>query len=164
MSDTSFQKIFALLSQAQIEYIVIGGLATTIHGLAYVTYDVDICYRRSEANVERLCRTLATVHPTLRGAPPGLPFRLDVAAVFAGLNFTLETDIGPLDLLGEVQPFGEYPQVVQVSEEAALFGFQVRVLSLAALIQAKQHAGRSKDQLIIPALEALLELRKRPPL
>jgi len=123
---------------------------------------VDICYHRSQANVERLCRALAAVHPTLRGAPPGLPFRFDLAAVLAGLNFTLETDIGPLDLLGEVQPIGEYPQVVQVSEGAELFGFHVRVLSLEALIQAKQRAGRMKDQLVIPALEALLELRKRP--
>ena len=48
-------------------------------------------------------------------------------------------------------------------EVADLFGYQVRVLSLEALIQAKRAAGRPKDLLVIPELEALLELRQRPP-
>ena len=163
MSTTNFQRLIALLSEANVEYVMIGGLAATIHGLAHVTYDVDICYHRSLTNVERLCQALATVHPALRGAPNDLPFRFDPPAVLAGLNFTLDTDIGALDLLGEVQPLGEYPQVVHHSEEANLFGFRVRVLSLEALIEAKRTAGRTKDQLVIPGLEALLELRKRPP-
>jgi len=44
-----------------------------------------------------------------------------------------------------------------------LFGFRVRGLSLEALIRAKRTANRTKDLLVIPELEALLELRKRPP-
>ena len=53
--------------------------------------------------MERLCGALAPVHPTLRGAPRGLPFRRDPPTVAAGLNFTLDTDLGALDILGEVQ-------------------------------------------------------------
>ena len=40
--------------------------------------------------------------PYLRGAPPGLPFRWDDRTLKAGLNFTLTTTLGDLDLLGEV--------------------------------------------------------------
>jgi hypothetical protein len=83
--------------------------------------------------------------------------------VLSGLNFTLDTDIGALDLLGEIPPWGEFRDVAAHSEVADLFGYQVRVLSLEALIQAKRAAGRPKDLLVIPELEALLELRKRPP-
>ncbi len=151
------------MSEASVEYILIGGLAAIAHGSAYVTYDVDICYERSPANVERLCRALAPLRPTLRGAPKDLPFRFDPPTVLAGLNFTLETELGALDLFGEVAPFGQFPEVVEYSEIAELFGWRVRVLSLEALIRAKQAAGRSKDLLVIPELEALLELRKRPP-
>ncbi|MEK7785119.1 MAG: hypothetical protein AAB658_06795 [Chloroflexota bacterium] len=81
--------------------------------------------------------------------------------MLAGLNFTLDTDLGALDLLGEASPFGEFLQVIQHAEEAELFGYRVRVLSLEALIDAKRAAGRQKDLLVIPELEALLELRKR---
>jgi len=163
VSTTNFQRLIALFAESNADYVVIGGLAATVHGSAFVTYDVDVCYDRAPANVEKICRTLATIHPKLRGAPAGLPFRLDPPTVLAGLNFTLDTDIGALDLLGEVSPFGEFSQVARHAEEAEMFDYRVRVLSLEALIDAKRAAGRQKDLLVIPELEALLELRKRPP-
>lgn len=102
------------------------------------------------------------MHPTLRGAPQGLPFRLDPPTVAAGLNFTLDTDLGALDILGEVQGLGAYPEVAKHSDKVDLFGRSVLVLTLEALIRAKRAAGRRKDLLLIPELEALLELRKPP--
>ena len=163
MTTTNFQRLIALLTEANVEFVLIGGLAATVHGSPHVTYDLDVCYDRSPENLERLCRTLAAVHPRLRGAPPDIPFQFDPPTVRAGLNFTLDTDLGAFDLLGEVAPLGEFPQVIKQSEAAELFGYRVRVLSLEALIQTKRVAGRTKDLLVIPQLEALLELRKRPP-
>jgi hypothetical protein len=161
VSATQFDALVRLLAESNVEFVVVGGVAAVVHGSAYVTYDLDICYARSANNVERLCRGLAAVHPTLRGAPKDLPFRLDPATVSAGLNFTLDTDLGALDLLGEVQPFGGYAQLRDQSDQAQLFGQSVTVLSLDALIRTKRSAGRGKDLLAIPELEALLELRKR---
>lgn len=162
MTATQLEALVELLASADVEFVIVGGLAAVVHGSAYVTNDVDVCYGRSAANVERLCRALSRVHPALRGAPRDLPFRLDPPTVAAGLNFTLETDLGALDLLGEVQGLGGYPQVAGQSEEVELFGRSVRVLTLEALIRAKRAAGRKKDLLLIPELEALLELRQPP--
>ena len=103
MTATRFEELVHLLFAQDVEFVLVGGLAAVIHGSAYVTYDVDVSYGRSGTNIERLCTALAPVHPTLRGAPPGLPFRLDPPTVAAGLNFTLDTDLGALDLLGEMQ-------------------------------------------------------------
>jgi predicted nucleotidyltransferase len=157
---TQLEALVGLLADGDVEFVVVGGLAAVVHGSAYVTHDVDICYGRSATNVERLCGALAPVHPTLRGAPKGLPFLLDPPTVAAGLNFTLGTDLGALDILGEVQGLGAYPGVAEHSETVDLFGRSVRVLTLEALIRAKRAAGRRKDLLLIPELEALLELRK----
>jgi hypothetical protein len=161
MTASNFQQIITHLAEAQVEYIVIGGVAATIHGSAYVTYDLDICYERSLANIERLCRMLAPLHPVLRDVSADLPFHIDPRAVLAGLNFTLNTDLGAVDLLGEVSPFGPFAAVLPYAETAVLFGRDVRVLSLEGLIKAKQAAGRRKDLLVLPELEALLELKKR---
>ena len=163
MSATGFEQLLTLLTEGRVEYVLIGGVAAAVHGSPYVTYDVDVCYDRSRENVEQLARTLAPIHPTLREAPIELPFRLDAATLTAGLNFTLDTDLGPLDLFGEVAPFGQFSQLINHSEMIELFGLHVRVLTLESLIQAKQTAGRRKDLLVIPELLALLELRKRPP-
>lgn len=163
MSASNFQQIVRQLAESGVEYIVIGGLAATIHGSAYVTYDVGICYERSSPNVERLCRWLAPLHPVLRDVPKDLPFRFDPQTVLSGLNFTLDTDLGAIDLRGEMAPFGPFAAVLPFTETAELFGYDVRILSLDGLIKAKQAAGRRKDLLILPELEAMLELRKRPP-
>ena len=163
MSATSFQQLLTQLTEGAVEFVLIGGVAAGIHGSPYVTYVVDFCYDRSRENVDRLARALAPIHPTLREAPPDLPFRLDSATITAGLNFTLETDFGPLDLFGEVAPFGQYSETIRHSEIIELFGLPVRVLSLESLIKSKQAVGRRKDLLVLPELLALLELRKEPP-
>ncbi len=161
MITADFRAILESLSANQVDFIVIGGLAASLHGSAYVTQDVDVCYGRSDASIERLCRALVDLHPALRGAPDGLPFRLDPAAVRAGLNFTLSTDLGPLDLLGEVSPFGGFDSLKTHAIAMDLFGHRVLVLSLPALIRSKRAAGRAKDLLVVPELEALLEMSKK---
>jgi len=160
VTTTQFETLVGRLVEADVEFVLVGGLAAVIHGSAYVTYDLDVSYGRSAPNVDRLCRAVAPLHPTLRGAPRDLRFRLDPPTVAAGLNFTLDTDLGALDLLGEMQPFGAYEHVAEHSQQMELFGRSVRVLKLEARIEAKRAAGRRKDLLMIPELEALLELRK----
>jgi hypothetical protein len=54
-----------------VEFILVGGLAGNVHGSATATYDVDIVYRRTDENLERLVRALTPVEPYLRGAPAG---------------------------------------------------------------------------------------------
>jgi hypothetical protein len=120
-------------------------------------------YARSRANLERLENTLAPLRPYLRGAPQGLPFRLDVATLQSGLNFTLTTDIGELDLLGEVAGGGRYEDLLPESETLDLFGLSCRCLRLEALIRVKRAAGRPKDFEAVAELEALAEERRRLP-
>lgn len=96
--------------------------------------------------------TLQPLHPYLRGAPLGLPFRFDVETVRRGLNFPLTTNAGPIDVLGEITGVGDYASVSAASEDVLLFGATYRCINLDALIVSKRAAGRTKD------LEAVAEL------
>ena len=160
---TDFERVLQALAAGSVEYILIGGLAANAHGAIRTTRDVDIVYARSPANLERLETTLAPLRPYLRGAPPGLPFRLDVPTLQSGLNFTLTTDLGELDLLGEVSGGGRYEDLLADSETLDLFGVSCRCLGLDALIRVKRAAGRPKDFEAVAELEALAEERRRPP-
>src|SRR5262249_27204160 len=111
-------------------------------------------------NLEKLALALQSVNARLRGAPPGLPFILDARTLKQGLNFTFDTDIGPMDFLGEVAGVGGYAQAREGAVPSQLHGYQVQVLSLEKLIAAKLAAGRPKDLVIIPELEAILELQQ----
>jgi hypothetical protein len=152
--------ILQLLNEAQVEYVLIGGLAMRAHGSAHLTEDLDVCYKRSPENLKALAGALASVHPYLRGAPPGLSFRLDETTLQAGLNFTLTSDLGWIDILGEVSGIGSYEKVAAESAEQELYGLKVRVLSLSGLIAAKKAASRPKDQAHLLELEELKKMRE----
>jgi predicted nucleotidyltransferase len=151
--------LLRVLLQHKVEFVVIGGVAMIAHGSNYVTADMDICYNRTPHNLGAVAAALTSLHAYLRGAPKGLPFKTDVPTLQAGLNFTLETDSGDLDLLGEVSGVGGYARALAQSEEREVYGCKVRVLSIDGLIAAKKAAARNKDQSHLLELEALKKLR-----
>lgn len=159
MRPTDFEGLLRRLLEGGVSFILVGGLAATVHGSARSTFDVDVVYDRSRENVERLVRVLGPLQPYLRGAPRGLPFSFDAETVLRGLNFTLETTMGDLDLLGEVAGGGAYAELLPDTEELSLFGFPCRCVTLTKLIALKRAAGRPKDNEALAELEALREER-----
>jgi len=156
---TDFERLLRALVSGGVEFIVIGGFAATAHGSAHVTVDLDIVYGRSPENIERLAHALSPLHPYLRGAPPGLPFSFDTDTIRRGLNFTLTTEAGDLDVLGEATGGGAFEALLPRTEVRAIFGMDVRFVDLEALIHLKRAAGRPKDLERIAELEAIAEER-----
>jgi hypothetical protein len=152
---TDFRGLLDVLARARVEFIVIGGVAATLHGSARATLDLDVVYRRSVENILRLVEALGPLSPYLRGAPAGLPFTFDVETVHRGLNFTLDTSLGALDLLGEVTGGGAFDALLPNTEVVELFGHDCRAVTLAGLITLKRAAGRPKDHEVLAELEAL---------
>ena len=154
---TQFEVLLVALKREHVSFVIIGGIAATLHGSARLTNDLDVVYERSAENIDRLAAALSPFQPYLRGAPEGLPFRFDAATIRRGLNFTLRTTAGDIDVLGEVTGVGEFQAVERESVEMELFGSAYRVMSLNSLIRAKRAAGRAKDLEVIAELEALRE-------
>jgi hypothetical protein len=147
------------LTLAGVEFLIVGGQAEQLFGSARVTYDVDLCYRRTRDNLERLARALNSLKPTLRGAPPDLPFRLDAQSLALRSNFTFDTIHGPLDLLGYLEPIGGYEEAVVNAVDMEFGPWTIKVLSLDDLIRIKQHIGRPKDRDSLMHLLAIRKLR-----
>ena len=157
---TDFRALLLLLSGSRAEYIIVGGAAAIVHGSARLTQDLDIVYRRTSENVARLVASLATLNPYPRGAPPGLPFVWDQKTVWNGLNFTLTTSLGSLDLLGEITGGGGYENLLPDSIRLQVYGVDCLCLGLERLIQVKRAAGRPKDFEVVAELEAIMEERE----
>ena len=151
-----------LLAGAGVEFIVVGGVAARAHGSTHLTNDLDLLYSRTPENIRRIASALAPYSPYLRGAPPGLPFRWDAETIARGLNFTLTTSFGDLDLLGEITGGGSYERLLPESALIDAFGVRVRCLALEPLIRVKRAAGRPKDFEVIAELEALKDERDNP--
>ncbi len=158
---TYFGRVLRTLVEGEIRFIVIGGLAAAFHGSARATFDVDVVYLRTRENIRRLVATLAPYKPYLRGAPPGLPFNWDEKTIRMGLNFTLVTSLGDIDLLGEVAGGGDYNALLPHSTLGEMYGTRCMCVNLDKLIKLKRAAGRPQDLLVVSELQALLEERHK---
>ncbi len=152
------QKILEALSTHHVKFILVGGLAGMGHGMNYVTEDLDVCYERSLENYEAIVKALSSAHPKLRTPGEDLPFLFDAVTLKNGLNFTFQTDWGPVDFLGELQGIGGYADLKPSAVDYSLFGISCPTISLDDLIRAKKIAGRTKDKLHLLELEAIREL------
>jgi hypothetical protein len=149
-----------LLGEHKVDCVIVGGIAALIHGSLLLTNDVDVCYARDPENLKRLAGALQSVHARLRNAPEGLPFILDAETLKRGLNFTFTTDVGDLDLLSEVRGVGHYDEVFADSITVELFDYRFAVIDIGKLVIAKRAAGRPKDLLALPELEAIQEAQE----
>lgn len=150
------EKAITAMGSESVDFVIIGGVALSIHSAAYVTYDIDFCIAREKANLEKIARALKPFNPRLRNFPNELPFIWDSSTLANGSVFTLETGIGDVDLLSEVKGLGTFVDVLKASETFRLFGFDVHVLTVEGLIISKTAAGREKD---IPGLKHLEAIR-----
>lgn len=155
------KEILNRLKFNNVKFIVVGGMAAIAQGSAHLTADIDICYARDKENLENLVKALTPFHPYLRGAPRDLPFIFDARTLKAGLNFTFSTDVGDIDIIGELSGIGYYDKVLNLSEETEIYNQKCYVLTLEGLIQNKKAAARKKDLALLTELEALREIRKQ---
>jgi hypothetical protein len=163
MSDRGFDPVAALqiLVAHRVDFVVIGGIAARLWGSAMITRDLDICYARTPANLERLAAALQQVHARLRGVIEEVPFRLDARTLGAGDSFTFTSDVGDLDCLGTPAGTGGYDDLKADAEQIDVDGLKIWVTSLADLMDMKRAAGRNKDLQALENLGALRDERER---
>jgi hypothetical protein len=147
------------LLAAEVELVLVGGLAAVVQGAPVATLDVDIVHRRTEENVDRLMAFLASVgaryrDPVGRGLPPK-------RSVLLGPGHSLfMTDLGPLDVLGAIEGGADFDRLLPQSLTVTVGTRAVRVLSLASIVELKRASSDPKDKLRLPVLEAVL--RRHP--
>ncbi len=155
---SEFELILKILWDAEVRFVMVGDSALAAYGRFPASLLLELCYDLDSDNSKRLAKALEPFHPRLRGVPEDLPFCFDAVTIAGGMNFTLATDIGDIDLFGEVAGIGGYEDVKGLSVILGLFGYQCAVLSLDGLIQSKRATARPKDLLILPEIEALREM------
>lgn len=162
MKDTRFQpeRLIHLLVKHQVRFVVVGGVAATLHGSAMITGDVDVAYERKKENLARLADALREAHADLRGVEEDLPFSPDQPTLQAGTNFTFITDLGNLDCLGWIEGIASYEALASHAVVMRIGDDDVQVASLDDLIAMKQAAGRSKDRIAVLELDEIKKMRE----
>ena len=150
-------EILRALLEANVRFVLIGGLASQVHGSPSLTGDVDICFALDGENLRRLSDALASMAAIRRGVGATINASIDHRALRLGDVFALSTRFGDLDLLAHPDPRLDFELLAGRSIDAEIFGQTVKVASLADLIDMKRAAGRPKDRIELEILGALRE-------
>jgi hypothetical protein len=154
-------EILRLLAESEVDFIVVGMTAGILQGAPVTTLDLDIVHSRDPENVTRLLGVLIRLDALYRHDPRKL--RPQESHLLSPGHQLLATSLGDLDCLGSIAEDMGYEELLPKTVTMSLGGgLSVRVLSLPALIEAKERAGRPKDLAALPVLRATLdELNRR---
>lgn len=160
MSEAVFQPamLLAALERKEVRYVLIGGLAATLHGSPVMTTDADICPARDPENLERLARALNELGASIRtqDTPGGLPFACDSAFLSRVELLNLTTRFGDLDISFVPSGTNGYEDLVRGAVAIRVKGRDVAVASLEDVIRSKEAANREKDRAVLPTLKLML--------
>ena len=156
-----FLGILKRLAETEVSFVVIGGFAATVYGCTLVTQDIDICCDFSAVTLLRLQKAIEDLHPVHRMTPSRKSLELTPDNIKEMKNLYLDTDLGVLDCLGFVEGIGDYEQVVKVSRKIESDGLILNILTLDALIQAKDAMRRPKDKQAVIQLKTIREQTDR---
>jgi hypothetical protein len=161
MPEGNLRHTLRLLSENQVDFILVGGLAAVLQGVPVSTFDVDIVHSRDVLNIQRLMPVLETLDAVFRMQPER---RLKPnARHLSGLgHVNLVTRLGSLDLLCTIGDGLSYEQLLPYAESMNLEnGLEIRVLGLEKLIELKEQLGGEKDRAMLPLLRRALEEKRR---
>lgn len=141
------------LTSAQVDFIVIGGVAVGVHGFVRATKDLDIVPNPAPENLTRLARVLVEIGAQHVGvgdfAPEEFPYDpTDPTQLAEGANFRLETSMGPLDIMQWVSGIDAKLAYTELAPRAMTVGFrgiEIRVCELEHLRAMKRAASRPQD-------------------
>lgn len=160
MPHARFADLLRVLATHEVDFIVVGMTAGILHGAPVTTVDLDVVHRRTPENVARLLRALAELDAVYRHDPRRL--RPGESHFTGPGHQLLSTTHGDLDCLGVIDQDRGYEELLEQTAEMSLGGgLTIRVLTLPALIEAKERAGRPKDLAVLPVLRATLDELKR---
>lgn len=148
--ENDFLEILKKLKDFQVDFIVVGGVAATLHGAPVATFDLDIVHSRTPENLERLEKALHHLDARYRGDPRNL--RPDREALASSGHHLLNTRMGPLDVLGVIEMGSDFEVLAPQSVVIEIEEYRFRVLTLKALIQLKETSTHEKDLLRLPIL------------
>lgn len=150
------ERILALLHDAGLPFVVIGGIAANAHGAVRQTQDLDVVMPMTPEVLDALMAALRPHRPHHALRRDLGPIDQDGQALSAFSMLLLETDLGRLDVIGEVPPAGRFHDLETVT--LRLGARDVRVLGLRQLIAVKEAAGRPKDLIAATELRAIAQL------
>ncbi|HVW18541.1 MAG TPA: nucleotidyl transferase AbiEii/AbiGii toxin family protein [Solirubrobacteraceae bacterium] len=163
MADLNLERLLRALAEAEIDFVVVGGVAVNALGYQRYTKDLDIVYATDQANLDALGAVLVELNARLKGVGEDVPFVPDGRTLRGTRILTLDSDAGQIDLLVEPPGAPAYAELKARAFTATPHGIEVLVASLEDMLSMKRAAGRGPDTIDVQALEVIARMTRKHP-
>jgi hypothetical protein len=154
--------LLQLLDKHAIRYVIVGGLAATVHGATRVTYDIDLVPQWTDDNLDRLASALREAGARLAApdAPTPIPFPIDAQSLRQFEVSTWRTSLGDLDVIIGTPTatrgvLARYDALESRAVQREAFGVAILIAALDDIIESKQALSRESDLVALPELHRL---------
>jgi predicted nucleotidyltransferase len=152
MMEATFEKLLGLLADGKVRFVLVGGVAVTLHGYVRLTEDVDVLIERTPGNVARLLDTLGDYGEGFARELSPADFSDEEGAI----RIVEESEMSQIDVFTRISGL-VYEDLAADAEVFEIGGRKTLFASKDALIRLKSSSVREKDQLDVAALKRLTE-------
>lgn len=148
--DTEILKLWELLHKHNVQYIMVGGFATNLHGFSRTTADLDLWIKDSIENRKRLKLVFNEMNLGDYKNIETMQFLPGWTSIFLSSGFEL-------DIMTELKGLTpiDFDECYKISPTAIIQNIPIKFLHLNKLIETKRATGRPKDLLDILELEKI---------
>jgi predicted nucleotidyltransferase len=155
LSEPAFDELLRRLAAAEVEFVVVGGLAVNAWGVVRGTKDVDVVVALEPENLRRVATVAVEAGGHVQQGQALLGSPISIASALAGgEQVAIDTDLGRLDVVQGLDGVPSYEELRSRAVEAEILGVTVAVCSVDDLKAMKRAAGRTRDQADLEDLEA----------
>lgn len=138
------ERIFRVLAEHDVDYVLVGGLAVQTHGHIRTTVDVDIYPRPERENLERLANALNALRAKVLNANAG-DLMIEASMLPRATLWQFSTPHGAVDVLHDAPGAPPYEELRKRALEIELGELKLVVAGRDDLISMKRASARRVD-------------------
>ncbi|MES2768211.1 MAG: nucleotidyltransferase [Bdellovibrionota bacterium] len=157
----NLKELLERLLKNNIDFVLVGGFASVLHGSTLVTQDLDICVAMADEEIDKLRQALKDLNPIHRMNPNAKISFMEQPKDLSNIkNIYLKTNLGILDIMSELPPVGNFEVIKKNAIEINLYNYKCKVISLEDLIKIKESMTRPKDRETLNHLKQIQKMKK----
>lgn len=155
MKTPAFDEILRRLTDAEVRFVVVGGLALGAWGVVRGTKDVDVVVASDSDNLDRVAEVAVAIHGHVQAGESFHSSQPSIAAQLrSGEQVAIETELGRLDIVQGLDGVPAYEELRERATETNVLGVTVAVCSVEDLKRMKRASGRTRDLADLEDLDA----------